>query len=293
MPSVFWCIAIGLYIGLVIAELPKKQFEVIYKVLIILITFSISLAIANLVSKLFKHYFDKLELPIPTTGLFYVILKGTIIIIGFIIIMATLGISIAPVLTALGVGGLAVALALKDTLENLFSGIHILVEKTIRVGDFVRLENGNEGYVEDITWRTTRIKTLQNNMVIIPNSKLSQSIVLNFSLPTDNLSVQIPISVSYNEDPDRIEKILLEEANIMKENNDFMIKDIDPQVRFNPGFSDSSIDFTVICHINNIKFQFQAIHEFRKRIFKRFKDEGIEIPFPQRVVYLKKIETTT
>ena len=90
------------------------------------------------------------------------------------------GVSITPIITALGVGGLAMALALQDTLSNLFAGIHILAEHTIRIGDFIRLETGQEGYVEDISWRTTRIRMLPNNMVIVPNSKLAQSVVVNY-----------------------------------------------------------------------------------------------------------------
>jgi len=120
------------------------------------IILSMTVASANLVGKLFRNYVQKLDLPISTTGLAYGLIKGTILVIGFLIILNALGVSITPLITALGVGGLAVALALQDTLANLFAGIQILTEKSIRVGDFVKLETGQEGYVEDITWRTTK-----------------------------------------------------------------------------------------------------------------------------------------
>ncbi|MCX8026684.1 MAG: mechanosensitive ion channel family protein [Thermodesulfovibrionales bacterium] len=286
MPSIFLCLALSIFIGLEVINLPVKQHETANKVLYILIIFSVSLAIANVVSRLFKNYVDRLEIPFPSTKLFYGILKGVIIAIGLVIILSVLGISIAPVLTALGVGGLAVALALKDTLENLFAGMHILFEKTIRVGDFIRLENGQEGFVEDITWRTTRIKTVQNNMVIIPNSKLSQSIVLNLSLPDNKMSLNIPISVSYDSDIKKVEDILIDEVKkAMTEVKD-IVEDFEPIVRLNPGFSESSIDFTLICQIRHPDKQYIVAHELRKRIFKRFKEEGIEIPYPQRVVHL-------
>jgi small-conductance mechanosensitive channel len=288
MPSVFWCIAGALYIGVDSAELTTRQAEIIHSTLIVLLMFSFSLALANLVGRLFKNYTDSLQIPVPSTGLFYALLKGTIIAIGLVIIMSYLGVSIAPLLTALGVGGLAVALALKDTLENLFAGIHILIEKTIRVGDFIRLENGQEGTVEDITWRTTRIRMLQNNTVIIPNSKLSQSIVLNYSLPEDKMNLQVPVSVSYNADPEKVEKILIDEANRAKGEVEGLCTDFDPVVRFNPGFGESSLDFTLVCQIDNVRVQFAVLHELRKRIFRRFKEEGIEIPFPQRVLHVKR-----
>ncbi len=285
--SVFWCIAAALYLALETSELHRSQYELINKTLVVLIIFSVSLAIANLLGRLFKTYVERLEIPIPTTGLFYGILKGAVIVTGLIVIMSFLGISIAPLLTALGVGGLAVALAFKDTLENLFAGIHILIEKTIRVGDFIRLESGQEGYVEDITWRTTRIKMIQNNMVIIPNSKLSQSIVLNYSLPEDKMSMPVAVSVSYDADPDFIERILIEEISRAKEEIQGLERDFEPVVRFNPGFGESSLDFTVICQIKHINLQVPILHELRKRILSRFKKEGVEIPFPHRVLYVR------
>ena len=96
----------------------------------VILIFSITIACANLAGKIFRSYIQKSALPIPTTGLAYVILKGTILVIGFLIILSVLGISITPLITALGVGGLAIALALQDTLANLFAGIHIFVEQS-------------------------------------------------------------------------------------------------------------------------------------------------------------------
>src|SRR5512139_118384 len=208
VPSVFWCVAIGLYIGVAVSELPERYVFHISKTIHVVVILSVTIASANLAGRIFKSYIEQSQLPIPTTGLAYGILKGTILVIGFLIILGVLGISIAPLITALGVGGLAVALALKDTLDNLFAGIHILVEKSIRVGDFIRLETAQEGYVEDITWRTTRIKMLSNNIVVIPNSKLSQSVVTNYSLPEKKSSVQIRIGVDYSSDPEIVERIL-------------------------------------------------------------------------------------
>jgi small-conductance mechanosensitive channel len=215
-------------------------------------------------------------------------LKGIIFTIGILIILSYMGISIAPLLTALGVGGLAVALALQDTLANLFAGIHILVEKSLRVGDFVKLESGQEGYVDDITWRTTRIRMLPNNMVVIPNSKLAQSVVTNYYLPERRMSLLIPIGVSYASDPAKVERILVEEAKKGATDIPGLLADPEPFVRFIPGFGDSSLDFTLICQVREFVDQYLAQHELRKRIFKRFRDEGIEIPFPHRTVYLRE-----
>jgi len=287
-PSVYWCIAIGIYIGLSVSELPDKYIFYLRKAIHVIVLLSVTFAASNLSGKIFGSYVAKTNLPIPTTGLAYGILKGTILAIGFLITLSALGISITPLITALGVGGLAVALALQDTLSNLFAGIHILMEKSVRVGDFIRLESGQEGYVEDITWRTTRIRMLPNNMVVIPNSKLSQSIVTNYYLPEKRMSLLIPIGVSYSSDPERVEKILVEEAKKAIGEIPGLLGEPEPFVRFIPGFGESSLDFTLICQVREFVDQYLAQHELRKRIFKRFKDEAIEIPFPHRTVYLKE-----
>jgi small-conductance mechanosensitive channel len=288
IPSVYWCLAIGLYIGVHVSDLPKMYAVYFGKSIYVVIILSVTVATANLAGKLFRNYVQKLDLPIPTTGLAYGLIKGIILVIGFLIILNALGISITPLITALGVGGLAVALALQDTLANLFAGIQILTEKSIRVGDFIRLETGQEGYVEDITWRTTRVRMLPNNIVVIPNSKLSQSVVTNYYLPEKRMSLLIPVGVNYSSDPEMVEKILVEEAKKAVGEIPGLLGDPEPFVRFIPGFGESSLDFTLICQVGEFVDQYLAQHELRKRIFKRFKKEGIEIPFPHRTVYLRE-----
>ncbi len=287
-PSILFAAAIGLHIGLSFSEMPEKYLLYLGRILHVLIILSVTVASATLAGRLFRNYIQQSGIPIPTTGLAYAILKAVVYIIGFLIILNDLGISIAPLITALGVGGLAVALALQDTLANLFAGVHILMEKSIRIGDFIRLETGQEGYVDDITWRSTRVRMLPNNMVVIPNSKLAQSVVTNYSLPDRRMAVQIPVSVSYSSDPDRVGRILLEEARKAAGEVPGLLADPEPSVRFIPGFGESSLDFTLVCHVREFTDQYTAQHELRKRIFSRFQLEGIEMPFPTRTVYVKE-----
>lgn len=286
-PSIYFSVAIGLYTGIAFSELSKKYVYYANKSIYVFVIFAVTIAAANFAGKIFRYYVQKSNLPISTTGLAYGILKGIIFVIGILVILSALGISITPLITALGVGGLAVALALQDTLANLFAGIHILMERSIRIGDFVKLETGQEGYVEDITWRTTRIRMLPNNMVVIPNNKLSQSIVTNYYLPEKRMSVLIPVSVSYSSDPEKTEKILVEEAKNAVGQIPGLLGDPEPFVRFIPGFGESSLDFTLICQVQEFTDQYLAQHELRKRIFKRFKKENIEIPYPHRTLFLR------
>src|SRR6476620_223425 len=211
-PSLIWCVLIGLYTAIDMSEIPERPSATALKWLFSLLVISITVAIANLSGTAIRVGLKQSHIATPATGLSLTFVKVVIWVTGGLVLLGGLGISITPVLTALGVGGLAVALALQDTLSNFFAGIHLLVEQPIRVGDFIRLENGQEGYIEDIGWRTTRIRMLPNNMVIMPNSKLTQSIFTNYYLPDPRMSLLLTISVSYKVDPDHVERVLIEEA---------------------------------------------------------------------------------
>lgn len=287
-PSFFIVIVISILIAMqYVAVSPTLQI-VVKKGTNTIIIFAVTLGVANIVGASLQKYVKDANIPLAPTGLTYVIIKGLVILIGVLIILNYLGISIAPILTTLGVGGLAVALALQDTLSNLFAGMQILIERSVRVGDFVKIADGVEGYVEDITWRTTRIRMLPNNIVIIPNSKLAQSMITNFYLPIPHLAVRIPVSVSYGSDPQCVEDVVLDEVEKASKELPQIVKQPEPVVRFIPGFGDSSLDFTLIVYVQEYADQFPVQSELRKRIFKRFKEEGIEIPFPQRVIHIAK-----
>ncbi len=290
-PSIYWSLAIALYVGVAVSSLPVRYVNYITKGIYVLIIISMTLVAANLSGRIFEGYISRSKMPMPTTGLTYAVIKGIILVVGFLVVLSLLGISITPLLTALGVGGLAVALALQDSLTNFFAGLHILLERSVRVGDFIKLETGEQGYVKDITWRTTRVRMLGNNEVIIPNSKLSQSIVTNYYLPEKWMSLLIPVSVSYSADPEHVERVLTEEAmNALGEIPGLVgaPEADDPFVRFIPGFGESSLDFTLICKVREFVDQYLVQHELRKRIFSRFKKEGIEIPYPHRTVYVRE-----
>ncbi len=201
IPSLMWCLLLGLYTAVDTAELPQRPSATALKLLFSLLVISVTVAIANLSGTALRVGLKQSHVAMPATGLSLTFVKVVIWITGGLVLLGGLGISITPLLTALGVGGLAVALALQDTLSNFFAGIHLLIEQPVRVGDFIKLESGQEGYVADIGWRTTRIRMLPNNMVILPNSKLTQSILTNYYLPEPRMAVLLPISVSYKADP--------------------------------------------------------------------------------------------
>ncbi|MSO57052.1 MAG: mechanosensitive ion channel [Acidobacteria bacterium] len=180
-------------------------------------------------------------------------------------------------LTALGVGGLAIALALQDTLSNLFAGFYLTVAKQIRIGNYIRLASGEEGYLVDIDWRASRLRQLSNNTVLIPNAKLSQSIVTNYHLPEQELAVVLEASVDYASDLDKVERITTEVGREVMRDVPGGVSTFEPFVRFHT-LGDSGIAFSVTLRAREFVDQFLIKHEFVKRLHRRYAAEGIAIP---------------
>ena len=207
--------------------------------------------------------------------------------LGFFIILQNLGIDITALITALGIGGIAIALALQDTLGNLFAGIQIILSKQVRQRDYIRLSSGEEGWVTDVKGRNTTIQTFPDgNLVTVPNSMLASSIVKNFSMPRRALWVTLEVGVSYDSDLNHVEAVALEVAKQVLEEVDGGVPGEDPVVRYHT-FGDSSVNFDVRMMVREFESQGPVRHEFIKRLHSRFADEGIEIPFPIRTVMMK------
>jgi len=287
-PFMLWVLILGVHLGVQSSRLPESVLRLSSRLLLVLWIVSLTIASARLAGYLVRYYGGQLQGALPVTSLTENLARIAVAGIGAMILLNALGVEITPILAALGVGGLAVALALQDTLSNLFAGFYISLAGQIRVGDYIKLDSGEEGYVLDITWRSTTIRALANNMVIVPNSKLAHAIVTNYHLPEKNMRVSIPVGVSYDSDPDEVERILLEVANEGAQEIPGLLAEPAPVVRFTPGFGDSSLNFTLICQVAEFGDQYAVQHELRKRILKRFRRAGIEIPYPIRTVYLRK-----
>lgn len=220
----------------------------------------------------------------PSSSLITNIIRIVVAILVGLVILQSIGVAITPLIGALGVGGLAVALALQETLANLFAGVVIILSKQLRPGDFVMLSSGEQGYVTDISWRNTTIRSLPNNMIIVPNYLLSSNIVTNHYQPERQMSVLIPVGVSYDSDLERVERITNEVSNEVMKEIEGGIPESEPMIRFN-NFGDFSIDFTVILQSREVVDQYLIKHEFIKRLHKRYREEGIDIPFPIRTIH--------
>jgi small-conductance mechanosensitive channel len=288
VPSLFWCLVIGGYSGLEVADLPARtmgRLEVWMQALMIA---SLTVTAANLLALLVGGYARRFAPMAGVTGLGQTATRLSVLTVGGLVVLSSLGVSITPLLTALGVGGLAVALALQDSLANFFAGVHLLADQPVRVGDYVKLDSGPEGYVLDIGWRSTRIRMLANNVVIVPNQALARAVITNYNLPESRMALLIPLSVSYDADPDQVATVVREEALKAAGEIPGLLAEPAPFVRFIPGFGDHSLDFTLVCQVATFVDQYLVQDELRKRLLQRFRAERIEIPYPVRTVVLKR-----
>lgn len=241
--------------------------------------------VGRFVGRYIHHHTAGISGDFPAASLVQHVARIVVYLVGILVIMQTAGISVTPVLTALGVGGLAVALALQDTLANLFAGIQIIASRKIRPGQFVRLEGGQEGYISDITWRNTTIRTLPNMMVIVPNGKLASSIVTNAYLPAKEVSSRVEVGVHYDSDLEKVEQIALETAMAIAKEFPGGVTKPAPVVRFNQ-FGDSAINMAVVFRVKEYADQFLMQHLLIKALHRRFREEGVVIPYPIRTLDL-------
>jgi small-conductance mechanosensitive channel len=281
-----WFVLIGFYGAVVTMPLTPAFSDFLKKILLIAAIASATRVGARLAANSVGLYAMRVRGVLPSTSIFTNLARALIYVIGILVILQSLGISITPMLTALGVGGLAVALALQDTLSNLFSGLQIIGSGQVKPGDFIKLDTGEEGYVVDVTWRNTTIRELPNNMVIVPNAHLAASRVRNFYQPEKELAVLLQVGVSYESDLEHVERVTTEVARDVMKTTPGGIAGFEPFIRYHT-FADFSIDFTVILRGQEFVDQYLIKHEFIKRLHERYAAEGIEIPFPIRTIHLK------
>lgn len=284
---VLWLVLIGVFISINILPLTVKQKGFLDQVFQALLIFSIFWFLMQLLGKFFFAYSYKFRSKLAAASIIKNTVKIFIMTIGLLIILQTLGISITPVITTLGVGGLAVALALQDTLANLFAGFHIIATQRVKPKDYIKLDSGEEGYVVDITWRDTLLRQLPNNYIIIPNSRLSTAIVTNYYQPKKALNLLIEVGIDYSSNLEQVEQVTLEVAREILKEVPGGEETFEPFMRYHT-FGDSSINFTVYLRCKEFYEKFLVRHEFIKRLKKRYDQEGINIPFPIRTVIMQK-----
>ncbi|MGD0498229.1 MAG: mechanosensitive ion channel family protein [Bryobacteraceae bacterium] len=286
VPTLIWIVILAAHVAIQSSQLPEAAVRLAPKALEALWIVSFTLMCARIAGDLVRNYGAGVAGAMPVTSLTENLARIGVLILGLLPLLRILGVEIAPILTALGVGGLAVALALQDTLSNLFAGFYVAVAGQVRLGDYIKLNTGEEGYVADISWRSTSVRALANNLIIVPNAKLAQAIVTNYHLPEKRMASSVQVGVSYAADPNHVERVLMDVAARGVHEIPGMLAEPAPAAAFDPGFGESALGFTLNYQVEEFASQYGVRNELRKRILRRFREEGIEIPFPTRTVHL-------
>ncbi len=285
--------AIAFLIGLRIAliELPFSErmltisSDIIYSFIIVAASFLIYGIINALFIVSWKKFTAHTESDIDDSlsSLVHGLLKAMFVVLTLIYILDVWGIEIGPFLAGLGIGGLAIAFALQSSLGNIFGGVSMILDKSVKMGDIVILDDGSAGTVQHVGIRSTKLVTFDNDVVVVPNGKLAESRIQNINQPDPKQRVVVPFSVAYGSDIDKVKKIVM--AEIKKVNH--FIKEPEPSVKFLE-MADSGLNFKAYFYVDSFKYKYTALDEANTKIYNALNKNKIEIPFPQMDVRMRK-----
>ncbi len=257
-------------------------------VVYVLIAGTVAIWLMRLVTEFFEWYAETIASRTESTAddeFIPLIIRLAKIIIGVIWLIAVLKHfeqDVQSLVISLGVGSLALALAAQETLSNMIAGFVIMTDRPFRIGDRIELSDGKVGDVYQIGLRSTKLMTFDNTLIIVPNSEIVKERVVNRSYPDPLIRVRIDVGVSYKSDVDQVKRIL---TKVFKDHPEILDKP-EPMTYF-VNFGDSSLDFMVIGRVDSWKKQFATSDDLRCEIIRRFRQEGIEIPFPQRDIWIR------
>jgi len=259
--------------------------NMIYSIIVVVLALLLYIIIDVVLMGLLKQAASKTKSNIDDSilSLFRSIMYIGLVVISFLYILSLWGVEITPLLAGLGIAGLAVALALQPILSNIFSGAAIVLDGTVRVGDLIYLDADTRGKIEKVGLRATRIKTFDNEYIIIPNNKLSDSNIQNLAQPEPKSRAMVPFGVAYGSDVDKVKKLVINEIKKIPH----VEKDPEIVVRFTE-MADSSLNFKAYYYVDSFENRVGTIDEANTRIYNTLNKAGIEIPFPQMDVNLKK-----
>jgi small-conductance mechanosensitive channel len=213
-------------------------------------------------------------------------LKVVMVPVALLAALEAIGYPAASLLAAFGIGGLAVGLALQDTLKNMFAGIQIVLDRPIRAGDFVEVDKNARGTVVEIGLRSTKLRSVDNNTIIIPNSTIANAMVTNFDVQDRSYIETFLLSVAYGSDTRRVQALLEEVAAAAQTELSASITE-EPIKAIVRGLGDSSVDFSVPVKFRQFAGRAAMVSELYHRFYERLRSEGIEIPYPTRTVHLR------
>lgn len=277
-PILIWALILGLHLATQNSRLPRADIKYLPLTLEVLWIISLTMVLSQLAGNMVRFYGGRATAAQSVTSLTQKLAQLAVVLLGLVWILRAFDVNLTTVVTTLGVGGLAVALALQDTLSNLFAGFYVSISGLIHVGDYVKLNSGEEGYVTDINWRCTTMRGGTNNLIVVPNSKLGQAIYTNYNMPERRLGSSVSINVGYDADIDRVQNILLDEATTASREIKGMLSDPAPAVLFS-GPGDYFLGFSVNYNVTDFGSQGGVQSELRKRLIRRLKSENVPLAF--------------
>lgn len=273
-PSLLWCIVLTVDALLGALELSAKAERIGHVLVVSFLILSLTMVASTIVTRTLQSYGEQHNLPFAVAGLSRTLTQVVVFSLGLVIFLSFLGISPTPLLTAFGVGGLAVALALQDTLANIFAGVHILIERPIAVGDFVRLSAEEEGVVSDIGWRTTRLVTGANSTVVIPNKTVTSGSLLNYSMPSVEVGAWVPVLLGLDADVEKAERLAVAAAS----STDGVLPEPAPAFTVDPGMTPTHLQYRLSFRVPR-QMQAGGIKtQVLRRTLEAFRAEGIPLP---------------
>lgn len=253
----------------------------IYHLLVIFLILAVVWVILRIIRRIFKRQQTRKRLEVGTSHSIYLIIKYLLWTFGIILSLDTIGIEITILLASSAALLVGLGLGLQQIFQDFISGITLIIEGTLKVGDIVETEKGDVGKVKEINMRTSKLETRDNIIVIVPNSKLINDLVINWSHIEKNTRFKVNVGVAYGSDVELVKTILLK----CTENNKSIFTKPAPTVRFTD-FGDSSLDFQLLFYTTET-FRVEDIKsDLRFQIDAAFRENNIKIPFPQRDVHM-------
>ena len=297
LPIFLFLIFGGLWISIVNTPELGQHLPIIHKIFTSIFIIIGALAITRVANALLTWYGEEIatktqsKIDDKLIPLIRRVIIFVIFVLGLLFILQAWEVNINGLLTAIGIGGLAVALALQPTLTNFLAGTYVMSDAVIRTGDYIMLDGNHEGFVENIGWRTTKLRSWQGNIIVIPNSKLADAVTTDFEEPEKSVLFSIDCGVSYQSDLENVEKVTIDVAREVLKRVPEGAKDYEPVVRFKQ-FSDSNINFSIVLKSNDRAGQFVVKHEFIKALSKRYREEKINMEYPVRKLLIPDVIKT-
>ena len=280
---------IGLRLAIIPHSINPKILNIIQNgistLIIVLVTYIAILILDIIITNWGKKFAEKTESKIDdeVVVLFQRFSRIFVSFIGIIFMLNLWGVQVAPLIASLGIAGIAVAFALQNTLGNIFGGVSLIVDRSITVDDYIKLDDGTEGFVVDIGFRSTKVRSKDGDLVIMPNGKLADSKIYNYHKPMPTTRVTVDFGVKYSSDVEKVRKIVLNELSVIKS----VLKEPAPAVVFEE-LGDFSLKFKAFFWVSSIDKKIESKEAATTAIYNILNKNKIGIPFPTRTVYLKK-----